>query len=230
MRNVRADDQLWVRLHLGDDDEQPGGAAAISRAQFEASQDEGQARLTGANGGVGGGGGDGAAADGGEGKEAAGDPGGAVPIEAWLNDLNPAFGQYAKVFMDLGLEDTSMFTMLETDEDIANVTKALEVAECKMFHLKKIRDALQKNVTSGSGGASTPPSVDPDGSGIWKANSEDALVEAITSLETVAEFCVVDDLQKMASAKKNKDPALWTVDVAKAFGAMLCAVAQLKAD
>ena len=154
-----------------------------------------------------------------------------VQIEAWLNDLNPSFGQYAKVFLDLGLEDTSMFAMLETDEDIANVTKALEAAECKMFHLKKIRDALQKNVPSdGATATSTPASVDPSGSDIWKANSEDALVAAITSLETVAEFCVVEDLQKMASAKKNKDPALWTVEVAKAFGAMLRAVAQLKAD
>jgi ubiquitin len=171
--------------------------------------------------------------DGGEEKEAAGAPpgGGVVQIEAWLNDLNPAFGQYAKVFLDLGLEDTSMFAMLETDEDIADVTEALEAAECKKFHLKKIRDALQKNITSGGATAtSTPASVDPSGSDIWKANSEEALVEVITSLETVAEFCVVEDLQKMASAKKNKDPALWTVKVAKAFGAMLRAVAQLKAD
>ena len=52
----------------------------------------------------------------------------------------------------------------------------------------------------------------------------------MANLETVAESCVVKDLQKMASAKKNKDPALWTVEVAKAFGAMLRAVAQLKAD
>ena len=166
--------------------------------------------------------------DEGEQKEAAVAPGGAVPIEMWLNGINPAFGEYAKVFADLGLENTSMFAMLETDEDVAGVIEALEAAKCKRFHLKKIRDAL-KSLTSGPAATSTQPSADPSGSGIWLADSEDALIAAMNNLEAVAEFCVVEDLQKIAAAKKDKDQAIWTVEVAKAFGVMLRAVARCKA-
>ena len=37
------------------------------------------------------------------------------------------------------------------------------------------------------------------------------------------------NLQKIAAAKKDKDQAIWTVEVAKAFGVMLRAVARCKA-
>ena len=181
--------------------------------------------------------------EGGEEKKAGGE--GAPPertsIEVWLRGINPIFEEYAPVFHALGLEDTLMFSELDAHDDRAMVSCALAEAGAKVFHQKKIIAALKEHTaaaaaatvaTVGTSSTREDPSIatsaDPGGGGMWEATTAEDLVEIMVGLETVSDFCVVADLQKIAAAKKGRDPTLWTDGVAKAFGVLLRKIAANK--
>ena len=119
------------------------------------------------------------------------------------------------------------------------VNDALAAAGAKVFHAKKIVAALKKHNTAAAaaeaGVVAAGGSV--NGTSTWhkswaaaspnnrEAATEDDLVATMVGLEAVSDFCVAADLQKIATAKKDKDPALWTVRVAKAFGVHLRKIA-----